>query len=256
MKHIIGLVCGLAALLCVEATPVKSNLGSRGVEDTESGNAIPENPTAADYVQDGLVHLWDGIENVDWNLHDDMAPRWIDLVNGVPFPDPRTQARDCSWTDSGLICDGNLIGDMYRSNIGDYLTTEATFKTVSSELQFLWINLWRRDCLGVYGSNVGVGLRQSKRLGYNSMDRVISLSAIFPDAVSNTSERSYANGTELTTTGTGNFSEPATSPCRIGYGYNRGGFVGEIYCIRMYNRALTPEEIAYNYEIDKVRFGL
>lgn len=33
-------------------------------------------------------------------------------------------------------------------------------------------------------------------------------------------------------------------------------FVGHIYCIRIYNRALTDEERAFNYTIDKERFGL
>ena len=31
---------------------------------------------------------------------------------------------------------------------------------------------------------------------------------------------------------------------------------GELYCIRIYNRKLTEEEIAHNHEIDKIRFGL
>ncbi len=31
---------------------------------------------------------------------------------------------------------------------------------------------------------------------------------------------------------------------------------GQIYSIRMYNRELTPEEINYNYQIDKGRFGI
>lgn len=28
------------------------------------------------------------------------------------------------------------------------------------------------------------------------------------------------------------------------------------YCVRIYSRALTAEELAYNYQIDKERFGL
>ena len=33
-------------------------------------------------------------------------------------------------------------------------------------------------------------------------------------------------------------------------------FKGTIYCIRIYNRALTEEEIKQNYEIDKQRYGI
>ena len=31
---------------------------------------------------------------------------------------------------------------------------------------------------------------------------------------------------------------------------------GKIYSIRVYNRALTQDEINHNYEIDKKRFGI
>ena len=27
-------------------------------------------PTAKDYLQDGLIAMWDGIENVDWNTQE------------------------------------------------------------------------------------------------------------------------------------------------------------------------------------------
>lgn len=31
---------------------------------------------------------------------------------------------------------------------------------------------------------------------------------------------------------------------------------GKVYSVRIYNRALTDEEVAHNYEIDKERFGI
>ena len=33
-------------------------------------------PTAKDYVQDGLLALWDGIENAGWGTHDVNATTW------------------------------------------------------------------------------------------------------------------------------------------------------------------------------------
>ena len=33
-------------------------------------------------------------------------------------------------------------------------------------------------------------------------------------------------------------------------------FNGKIYSVRLYNRILSDEEVKYNYEIDKVRFGI
>jgi len=33
-------------------------------------------------------------------------------------------------------------------------------------------------------------------------------------------------------------------------------FIGKIYCVRIYNRALSADEIQHNYKIDKERFNL
>ena len=38
--------------------------------------------TARDYIQDGLVAMWDGIENAGWGKHDENATNWVDLVSG------------------------------------------------------------------------------------------------------------------------------------------------------------------------------
>jgi hypothetical protein len=58
------------------------------------------------------------------------------------------------------------------------------------------------------------------------------------------------------------FSRSKLSPvARFGEGsrsseYNAAPFVGEVCAMRFYSRALTAEEIAYNYEIDKARFNI
>ena len=41
----------------------------------------------------------------------------------------------------------------------------------------------------------------------------------------------------------------------VGVGFYDGGAV-EIYCFRLYDRALSDDEVAYNYLVDKERFGL
>ena len=38
-------------------------------------------PTARDYVQDGLIAMWDGIENAGWGQHEDSPIVWKDLTN-------------------------------------------------------------------------------------------------------------------------------------------------------------------------------
>ena len=40
-------------------------------------------PTAKDYVQDGLIAMWDGIENAGWGQHNSSERSiWVDLVGG------------------------------------------------------------------------------------------------------------------------------------------------------------------------------
>ena len=46
------------------------------------GSPTPSVPTARDYVQNGLIAMWDGIENVGYGQHDDNATSWIDLTGG------------------------------------------------------------------------------------------------------------------------------------------------------------------------------
>jgi hypothetical protein len=41
--------------------------------------------SAKDYIQDGLVAMWDGIENAGWGVHDDNATEWVDLKGGYPL---------------------------------------------------------------------------------------------------------------------------------------------------------------------------
>ena len=44
--------------------------------------------TAKLYIQDGLVALWDGIENAGWGIHNPDAMMWKNLLGdeGLDFP--------------------------------------------------------------------------------------------------------------------------------------------------------------------------
>jgi hypothetical protein len=64
------------------------------------------------------------------------------------------------------------------------------------------------------------------------------------------------SGTGLSTTGT---IQSNTQELTIGVRYNRGSnsyFNGNIYSSRIYNRALSAQEILQNYNATKTRFGL
>ena len=46
------------------------------------GAPTPSVPTARDYVQTGLIAMWDGIENAGGGVHDASATRWLMDLDG------------------------------------------------------------------------------------------------------------------------------------------------------------------------------
>lgn len=73
-------------------------------------------PTARDYVQDGLVVLYDGIENVGWGEHDGTASAWVDLAGTL---------------DPVQYKSGTVIGDNCAYNpTGTQIATNSALKTL------------------------------------------------------------------------------------------------------------------------------
>lgn len=88
-------------------------LGARTGAWAKSGGGVP---TARDYVQDGLLVLYDGIENVGWGEHDGTASAWVDLVGTL---------------DPAQYKSGTVIGDDCAYNpIGTQIATNSALKTL------------------------------------------------------------------------------------------------------------------------------
>ena len=59
------------------------------MEAVRNGAWAKSGYTAKDYVQDGLIAMWDGIENAGWGVHDPNATVWKDLIgSGYDFQIP------------------------------------------------------------------------------------------------------------------------------------------------------------------------
>lgn len=72
----------------------------------------------------------------------------------------------------------------------------------------------------------------------------------------------YENGSNYTLPWTGTINHAASSTA-LCLGTNPAGNVGKtnwlngnIYSVRIYNRALTKDEVEINYNIDKTRFNI
>ena len=58
--------------------PTRSNVGATHIAYGE--HEEPQTYTASDYIQDDLIAMFDGIENVDVGVHNDDAIYWADLT--------------------------------------------------------------------------------------------------------------------------------------------------------------------------------
>lgn len=218
-------------------------------------------PTAKDYVQDGLVAMWDGIENAGWGTHDPNATVWKDLVGNN------------DWTNSGatVLNDGfnTKTGLLIKDTASPFPTTLAgadshTLEIVCSTTKDRGITIispLSDNSLGFY-----------KRAYRNSFYPYITSSGLSycnPSSYTLGQMRHFAityttyNRGQVTVDG--NITVPISTASRYtSYGSKMsiGGVFGQsgadftINAIRYYSKIPTAAEIAANYAIDKARFNL
>ena len=262
----------ITAGVCV-ASLVRSDMGGDGVEYTTE-----REPTAADYIQDGLIALWDGIENAGWGEHNDLASTWIDLVGGrgitftqgvnayfednclwrnrslgnlatpVPWPQENTTIE--------LICDveGPFTGTTNPRMMG----TVPIASTGSPRLEFDAYEGMTSDggplTPRCYWNKDGKSNTKYAIFGREPYGMWCVTARVFQDEVEwidSLCLKSIAMKVPIT-----DYAEYAT---KLNVGAWRGtssAMTGKIFCIRFYNRILTDAEIAHNHIIDNLRFGL
>lgn len=240
------------------------------------GRGGKRGPTARDYVQSGLVAVWDGIENAGWGVHDPNATFWVNLAN-ENFPLFRRSGFDdivLQWTPDSLslpavsgpvldtaagvtgqaetatrtvemvaACNYNTdtspqwtLQQPFRLNGGLFPIIRNYFWTMSARWgqQYTVVpvtsgttaNSWTPASMSVTGS-ASLG---GKTIVVNGESQTQNLQ--FP------SERSISYTADT---------------CAVARSANADV---KLFCIRVYNRALTAVEVAWNYSIDKVRFNL
>ena len=235
-------------------------LGARTGAWAKSGGV----PTARDYVQDGLIAMWDGIENAGWGVHDPNATVWKDLFGGFDL----TVNRNAFFSQYGLCSYDNSSvtkGIAYR----DETIPQDKVKTIeicarvdaSNKYQpyYAWV-LVLNDELPLYSTNLCVILRNSPSEGM--MRTAISSSPVSRDYLPHhyvvTKDIGFLDGKELSSIEYNNTFINQQCFClfgRNGSTYYQPG-AGMIYRCAIHSRALTADEIAANYAIDKARFNL
>lgn len=216
-------------------------------------------PWSNPYITDGLIAMWDGEWNAGIAKHDPDATTWTDLVNGYvgikaadtvqwldkacsidngyfiveTLPDPIKDAMNAD-TFTWEVCRN------YRGGDGHYATIDSS--AVRNEFWASGPNnansylSWHSPSFTSYCGGGGGNAKTTH--SFTICDNIIT---------------GYSRGTPYATqtfTASGSIDS-----ARLQLGGKRG-ITADIYCIRMYSRALSAAEIAANYAIDKMRFDL
>ena len=218
--------------------------------------------SASLYVQDGLVACWDGIENAGAGTHDSGATVWKDIVGGCEFALTGVTVDDDRMTFAGTA-------DSYGSL--DNAGSTATFGAAKNgTMEIVYRSSTGTGTQVLLQSTSGIGLAFGFYQGKILSSTVAS--SVFPFTLDTTTNSVsirynsskpvspiYTNGWSLAaTSGTDAWGSANASTTFIGVRASKANnthFAGSIYCIRLYNRQLTDEEIAANYAVDQFRFN-
>lgn len=241
-------------------------------------------PTARDYVQNGLVAMWDGIENAGYGVHDNSLAYWYDLAreDGGGTAVRVASADGSSWNELGLLIPAgkNLAvggdGTTYMSEpFGSADTiTDYTFE-IGLDVQDFSSGISPFSLVRVSSTSVEIGrpwaekqMRMAKatriRISYDADNTVEQINL---DEFVGTSPRFFITDVNSATHGAIwlNGEERAQSIVNLDMSgkwrycpilFNPSGSAFRLLYTRVYNRALTDAEIAENYAVDQRRFGL
>lgn len=217
-----------------------------------------EKLTARSYSQEGLLHQWDAIENVAFGEHSDSAQTWNDLIGDTHLSPSNS---NYSWADDAAI----LNDSGFKSTLYD-ASTPFTIETV-----FL-VKQTKTNAIANIFSTGGTTTRKPNQISINnnSPNTLIQAGGDSPFYVDfsqymgkrvsvvstyrGSSYKLYLNGEEVTTSSGATSSNGTNTGTLVGFGWV--GMFGEICSIRQRNVVLDADSIAFNYAIDKERFGL
>lgn len=244
-------VSSILTAIAAFAKPTRSAIAAKG----EPGRGGTPTYSAKDYVQDGLIALWDGIENVGWGMHDAQTTVWKDLSGNE---------NDLTLM-NGAHFDANSLVTAARNSVSALLSTTLPYATI--EVCAFFDASRNSSALVCFGNSVNnsrmmscspnkiQGLNGNAVITVSTSEAARTWAATYP---SSSSAIQYIDGQLATgsvgnnswSNRTGNFGLSGSS------NYASYNFVGNYYSVRLYSRPLTAEEIVHNYAVDKARFNL
>lgn len=209
---------------------------------------LDNNKNDLGYVANGLVFQIDGIFNTK-NGNDKTSTIWEDLVgdNFVPIGSN-------TWGLNCLNCSSNMASNKVIPDLGENCTMEIVYKYEGTTYHQCGLaNITPRfkgrtntqKPWWKFSPTTSQRLNYTSSLAYNTFYSVATTR-------SGNETKAYLNG-ELNSSTTLNLTENSgNSLLNIGAGAEI--MKGKVYAIRLYNRALTDEELLQNYNIDNERY--
>ena len=230
----------------------------------------------SDYVQTDLVLHYDGIRNAGADAaHDPAAAAWVDLSpsgNDAGTYVHSSASDNGAWGARGFVfaTDGYWQADGPTSIAGDF-TMQVACDTTTWYMQNSksWPNLIGNHGAGASGSNDELSIfyhKSNKRLSTKFLATYLNQylsgwNCKYATLLRSGAQASLFDGTEpslVATTKTGDIG----ADILVGGGTtdkNDGGsgdryFTGTIYSVRIYDKALSHDELAWNRALDEARF--
>lgn len=218
---------------------------------------MPRKGSAKDYyVQDGLVAMWDGVDNAGVGVHDSEATVWKDLVgeNDIAFNDRIFFTTNSIACTTGQRADGPDAEALDELGLSTNLTYEIVYKQKSGSCiatvqnQFGRLYIWNSaDWTQFADRSANV-----TRMPYPGNNTIVQNSIAVSGYENITA---YLDGVDCGYYVSDEWNGSPKPTIFSEYSMlNTRGAVGEIYSFRIYNRKLTPDEVLHNYNSDRLRF--
>ena len=215
----------------------------------------PDDLTSADYVQDGMLVQWDGIDNAGTGAHNPNATVWKDLKGSCDL----TLTDSAAWNAEGRALVVNGMSAIGTGTVPTYKTIEVVYKMKTNVTGFLFTGGIREHevICAKMGSSAWcyfAGTSDAKKYISRpfAAGEICFYAAQYGDdgKIANVFKdvEEHADGTTTETWGPGD-TVAIGNRTTGGYPWN-----GEVYAIRLYNRRLTKAELAHNHRIDCKRF--
>ena len=233
--------------------------------------------SAKSYVQDGLVGMWDGIENAGWGIHDANAQNWVNLA-GASLGNANLMAGIRTWSKDGLSVVGGT--DRWSIYVGTWFNSRENYTVEVVIAPNSWHNAAGGNRILSNSNSGGMVIRfQADQMQYmvqKYIDGYISSRKSTDDALAKTSLALLSSNIEVAigyngvvanhTTFTRGTIKGGSSYLAISYEPDSSGNMenigtygamnGVFHAIRIYSKTLSAEELAHNYRIDRIRFNL